>query len=36
MSITERTTVTDRGAMSWIEAGAGWPVILLHAFPLDS
>ena len=25
---------TSRGRMSWLEAGAGWPVILLHAFPL--
>ena len=36
MPITERSMVTDRGAMSWLEAGAGWPVILLHAFPLEA
>jgi pimeloyl-ACP methyl ester carboxylesterase len=36
MPITERSIVTGRGAMSWIEAGAGWPVILLHAFPLHA
>lgn len=34
--ITERSIVTGRGAMPWIEAGAGWPVILLHAFPLNA
>jgi pimeloyl-ACP methyl ester carboxylesterase len=22
--------------MAWVEAGAGWPVILLHAFPLNA
>src|SRR5436190_22250807 len=22
--------------MSWLEAGAGWPLILLHAFPLEA
>lgn len=27
---------TDRGAGSWLETGAGWPVILLHGFPLSS
>jgi len=27
---------TDRGHMSWLEAGAGWPVVLLHAFPLEA
>ena len=36
MSITERSTVTARGEMSWIEAGAGWPLVLLHAFPLEA
>lgn len=25
---------TARGRTAWLEAGAGWPVILLHAFPL--
>ena len=25
---------TGRCDMAWLEAGAGWPVILLHAFPL--
>ena len=27
---------TKRGHASWLEAGAGWPVILLHAFPLNA
>ncbi len=27
---------TERGPMSWLEAGAGWPVVLLHAFPLEA
>ena len=36
MPIAERQTETTRGRMSWLEAGAGWPVILLHAFPLDA
>jgi pimeloyl-ACP methyl ester carboxylesterase len=27
---------TRRGNASWLEAGAGWPVVLLHAFPLDA
>src|SRR3954471_18693169 len=26
---------TPRGRATWLEAGAGWPVILLHAFPLN-
>jgi pimeloyl-ACP methyl ester carboxylesterase len=32
--IRERQMETGRGRVSWLEAGAGWPVILLHAFPL--
>ena len=36
MPITERSLETARGHMSWLEAGAGWPVILLHAFPLEA
>ena len=27
---------TARCRVAWLEAGAGWPVILLHAFPLDA
>ena len=36
MAISEKTIDTSRGRTSWIEAGAGWPVILLHAFPLNA
>jgi 3-oxoadipate enol-lactonase len=25
---------TLRGEMAWLEAGAGWPLVLIHAFPL--
>ena len=25
---------TPRGEMAWLEAGAGWPLVLIHAFPL--
>ena len=25
-----------RGRTTWLEAGAGWPVVLLHAFPLSA
>ena len=34
MDIRERTIETDRGRVAYLEAGAGWPVILIHAFPL--
>ena len=27
---------TPRGRMAWLEAGSGWPVILLHGFPLNA
>lgn len=27
---------TGRGQMAWLESGAGWPLILLHAFPLTA
>jgi len=27
---------TGRVHMTWLEAGTGWPVILLHAFPLNA
>jgi pimeloyl-ACP methyl ester carboxylesterase len=36
MSIKERSMETDRGHMAWLEAGAGWPLVLLHAFPLSA
>jgi len=34
--VTRRTIETVRGPMSWLEAGAGWPLVLLHAFPLTA
>src|SRR5262245_60388423 len=34
--IVQRELQTARCRMAWLEAGAGWPVILLHAFPLDA
>ena len=27
---------TPRGRIGWLEAGSGWPVILLHGFPLNA
>ena len=36
MSPRERSIDTARGRMAWLEAGAGWPVILLHGFPLSA
>jgi 3-oxoadipate enol-lactonase len=36
MPIRERQMETGRGRTTWLEAGAGWPVILLHAFPLNA
>jgi pimeloyl-ACP methyl ester carboxylesterase len=36
MTIRERTMHTRRCHTSWLEAGAGWPVILLHGFPLNA
>jgi 3-oxoadipate enol-lactonase len=36
MTIRERSMATPRGRMTWLEAGAGWPVVLLHAFPLSA
>jgi len=36
MKIRERSMDTARGRAAWLEAGAGWPVILLHAFPLSA
>ena len=34
--ITAQRLKTAGGEMRWLEAGAGWPVILLHAFPLSA
>jgi len=36
MQLREGKTRTSRGDASWLEAGAGWPVVLLHAFPLHA
>lgn len=36
MPIKERSMETGGCHMAWLEAGAGWPVILLHAFPLTA
>jgi pimeloyl-ACP methyl ester carboxylesterase len=36
MRITEHHAPTARGDAFWLEAGAGWPVVLLHAFPLHA
>jgi 3-oxoadipate enol-lactonase len=36
MDVRERRMQTTRGEATWLEAGAGWPVVLLHAFPLHA
>src|SRR5262245_53548750 len=36
MGVRERQMQTARGRAAWLEAGAGWPVVLLHAFPLNA
>lgn len=36
MTIRERHMDTRLGRVAWLEAGAGWPVVLLHAFPLNA
>jgi pimeloyl-ACP methyl ester carboxylesterase len=36
MQVRERQMRTSRGDAAWLEAGAGWPVVLLHAFPLHA
>ena len=36
MTIARNEIDTARGRMSWLEAGAGWPLVLLHAFPLTA
>lgn len=35
-TVAQRTIDTARGRMRWLEAGAGWPLVLLHAFPLTA
>jgi len=34
--INERTIDTTSGRAAWLEAGAGWPAILIHGFPLTA
>ena len=34
--IVERTVTTSQGAFRVLDAGAGWPVLLIHAFPLSA
>jgi pimeloyl-ACP methyl ester carboxylesterase len=34
--IRERTVETRDGSVRCLEAGAGWPLVLLHAFPLSA
>jgi 3-oxoadipate enol-lactonase len=34
--INERTIDTTCGRAAWLEAGAGWPIILIHGFPLTA
>ena len=36
MAIQERTIETERGAIAYLESGAGWPLVLLHAFPVHA
>jgi 3-oxoadipate enol-lactonase len=36
MAIRERSIDADGRRMAWLEAGAGWPVMLLHAFPMNA
>ncbi|MEO7274742.1 MAG: alpha/beta hydrolase [Vicinamibacterales bacterium] len=34
--IVERTVTTAQGTLRVLDAGAGWPVLLIHAFPLSA
>jgi 3-oxoadipate enol-lactonase len=36
MRISEKSIETGGVRMTWLEAGAGWPLLLLHAFPLTA
>lgn len=36
MPIQERFISTPRGDIAWLDAGQGWPLVLLHAFPLNA
>lgn len=35
-TVTERFVESGGRRLAWLEAGAGWPVILLHAFPFKA
>ena len=35
-TIKERSIETSGQRIAWLESGAGWPVILLHAFPMNA
>src|SRR3954468_20275101 len=34
--VHERSIDPGGRRIAWLEAGAGWPVVLLHAFPLNA
>jgi pimeloyl-ACP methyl ester carboxylesterase len=36
LAIQERTIETERGPIAYLESGAGWPLVLLHAFPVHA
>jgi pimeloyl-ACP methyl ester carboxylesterase len=36
MAIREERALVDGRSARWLEAGSGWPLVLLHAFPLDA
>jgi pimeloyl-ACP methyl ester carboxylesterase len=36
MTIRERTMALDHRQLAWIEAGSGWPVLFIHAFPVTA
>jgi pimeloyl-ACP methyl ester carboxylesterase len=35
-TVREQRTIVDDLSIRWLEAGSGWPVVLLHAFPLSA
>jgi 3-oxoadipate enol-lactonase len=36
MPIIEQSIETTRGRTAWLEAGRGWPLVLIHGFPLSA
>jgi len=34
--IEQRKIATERGDVAWLDAGSGWPVVLLHGFPFHA